>query len=49
LGGGAPGGKVAKTKEQGDVAIQSKKENTIKKKAEPDHPAVHHSCWTLWE
>jgi Hypervirulence associated proteins TUDOR domain len=40
-GGGAPGGKVAETKEHGDIAIQSKKGNTIKKKAEPGNPAVH--------
>ena len=40
-GGGAPGGKVAEIKEHGDIAIQSKKGNTIKKKAEPGNPAVH--------
>jgi hypothetical protein len=40
-GGGAPGGKVAETKEHGDIAIQSKKGNTIKKKAELGNPAVH--------
>ena len=40
-GGGAPGGKVAETKEHGEIAIQSKRGNTIKKNAEPDNPAVH--------
>lgn len=40
-GGGAPGGKVAETKEHGDIAIQSRKGNTIQKKAEPGNPAVH--------
>jgi len=40
-GGGAPGGKVAETKEHGEIAIQSKKGNTIKKNASPDNPAVH--------
>lgn len=40
-GGGAPGGKVAETKEHGEIAIQSKRGNTIKKHAEPGNPAVH--------
>ncbi len=40
-GSGAPGGKVAETKDHGEIAIQSKKGNTIKKNAEPDNPAVH--------
>ncbi|KAK5106023.1 hypothetical protein LTS08_000139 [Lithohypha guttulata] len=40
-GGGAPGGTVAETKTEGDVAIKSKRGNTIKKKAEPNNPAVH--------
>jgi hypothetical protein len=40
-GSGAPGGKVAETKEHGEIAIQSKRGNTIKKNAEPGNPAVH--------
>ena len=40
-GGGAPGGKVAETKEHGEISIQSKRGNTIKKNAEPGNPAVH--------
>ncbi|KAI0154710.1 hypothetical protein GGR57DRAFT_109074 [Xylariaceae sp. FL1272] len=40
-GGGAPGGKVAETKSQGEIAIKSKRGNTIKKNASPDNPAVH--------
>jgi len=40
-GGGRPGGTVAEVKEQGEIAIQSKKGNTIKKNASPDNPAVH--------
>lgn len=40
-GGGAPGGKVANKKEEGEIAIQSKRGNTIKKNASPDNPAVH--------
>ena len=40
-GGGAPGGKVAEVKHEGQVAITSKRGNTIKKNAEPDNPAVH--------
>src|SRR5947209_7799861 len=39
-GGGAPGGKVAETKYHGEIAIQSKRGNTIKKNATPDNPAV---------
>jgi len=39
--GAAPSGKVAETKEHGEISIQSKRGNTIKKNAEPDNPAVH--------
>jgi hypothetical protein len=39
-GDGAPGGKVAETKEHGEIAIQSRRGNTIKKNAEPGNPAV---------
>ncbi|KAI0533855.1 hypothetical protein GGR58DRAFT_93115 [Xylaria digitata] len=39
-GGGAPGGTVAETKDQGEIAIKSKRGNTIKKNASPDNPAV---------
>lgn len=40
-GGGAPGGEVVDKKEEGEVAITSKRGNVIKKNAEPDNPAVH--------
>ncbi|KAK2073433.1 hypothetical protein P8C59_007718 [Phyllachora maydis] len=40
-GGGAPGGTVSETKSDGEMAIKSKRGNTIKKKADPDNPAVH--------
>ncbi|KAH7029283.1 uncharacterized protein B0I36DRAFT_350190 [Microdochium trichocladiopsis] len=40
-GGGAPGGTVAETKKEGEIAIESKRGNTIKKNASPDNPAVH--------
>ncbi|KAI1114038.1 hypothetical protein F5Y14DRAFT_451437 [Nemania sp. NC0429] len=40
-GGGAPGGTVAETKESGEIAIKSKRGNTIKKNASHDNPAVH--------
>jgi hypothetical protein len=40
-GGGAPGGTVAEIKDNGEIAIQSKRRNTIKKNASPDNPAVH--------
>ncbi|GAP85108.1 putative hmg-i hmg-y DNA-binding conserved site protein [Rosellinia necatrix] len=40
-GGGAPAGTVAETKDEGEIAIQSKRGNTIKKNASPDDPAVH--------
>ncbi|KAJ8125917.1 hypothetical protein O1611_g7720 [Lasiodiplodia mahajangana] len=40
-GGGAPGGTVAETKDEGSIAIKSKAGNTIKKNASPDNPAVH--------
>jgi hypothetical protein len=40
-GSGQPGGKVAEVKEQGEIAIESKRGNTIKKNASPNNPAVH--------
>lgn len=40
-GGSHPSGEVAEKKEEGEVAIQSKRGNTIAKAAEPDNPAVH--------
>ncbi|KAJ8111899.1 hypothetical protein OPT61_g5616 [Boeremia exigua] len=40
-GSGQPGGKVAEVKEQGEIAIESNRGNTIKKNAEPENPAVH--------
>jgi hypothetical protein len=40
-GGGAPGGRVAEKKEHGEIAIQSKRGNTIKKSATPGDPAIH--------
>ncbi|KAI3325646.1 hypothetical protein HD806DRAFT_453457 [Xylariaceae sp. AK1471] len=40
-GSGAPGGKVVETKDKGEIAIKSKRGNTIKKNASPDNPAVH--------
>lgn len=40
-GGGQPGGKVVETKTEGEIAIKSKRGNTIKKNASPSNPAVH--------
>ncbi|KAL9612042.1 MAG: hypothetical protein Q9167_003334 [Letrouitia subvulpina] len=40
-GGSHPSGEVAEKKDEGEVAIQSKRGNTITKAAEPDNPAVH--------
>ncbi|KAL9602353.1 MAG: hypothetical protein Q9219_001919 [cf. Caloplaca sp. 3 TL-2023] len=40
-GGGRPGGEVAEKKDEGEIAIQSKRGNTIKRNAEPENPAVH--------
>ncbi|MCJ1226006.1 hypothetical protein MMC12_002655 [Toensbergia leucococca] len=40
-GSSHPSGEVAEKKVEGELAIQSKKGNTIKKKAEPDNPVVH--------
>ena len=40
-GSGAPGGTVAEKKTSGEVAIKSKRGNTIKKNAEPNNPAIH--------
>ena len=40
-GSSHPSGEVAEKKAEGEIAIQSKRGNTIKKKAEPGDPAVH--------
>ncbi|KAL8668285.1 MAG: hypothetical protein Q9168_007088, partial [Polycauliona sp. 1 TL-2023] len=40
-GSSHPGGEVAEKKDEGEIAIQSKRGNTIKRSAEPDNPAVH--------
>jgi hypothetical protein len=40
-GSGQPGGEVAEVKEQGEIAIESNRGNTIKKNADPENPAVH--------
>lgn len=39
-GGGQPSGVVSEKKTEGEVAVTSKRGNTIKRKAEPDSPAV---------
>lgn len=39
--GSTPGGQVAEKKSEGEVAIQSKRGNTIKKDAKPGDPAIH--------
>jgi hypothetical protein len=39
--GGRPGGTAAKVAKEGEVAIESKRGNTIKKNADPENPAVH--------
>ncbi|KAK3112997.1 hypothetical protein LTR53_010144 [Teratosphaeriaceae sp. CCFEE 6253] len=39
-GGGAPGGTVGEVKEHGELTVKSKKGNEIKKKADPEDPAV---------
>ncbi|KAI9813725.1 MAG: hypothetical protein M1832_006098 [Thelocarpon impressellum] len=39
--GGRPGGTVAETATEGEIAITSKRGNTIKKNASADNPAVH--------
>ncbi|KAI1437335.1 hypothetical protein GGR50DRAFT_692381 [Xylaria sp. CBS 124048] len=39
-GSGAPSGTVAETKHEGQIAIQSKRGNTIKKNASAENPAV---------
>ena len=39
--GSTPGGQVAEKKTEGEVAVQSKRGNTIKKDAKPDDPAIH--------
>jgi hypothetical protein len=38
---GAPEGKIADTKDHGDVAIESKRGDITKKNAAPDNLAVH--------
>ena len=40
-GGGQPSGEVAEKKTEGEVAITSKRGNTIKRNADPDNPALH--------
>ncbi|MCJ1310251.1 hypothetical protein MMC25_003913 [Agyrium rufum] len=40
-GGGKPSGEVAEKKTEGEIAIESKRGNTIKKKADPENPAIH--------
>jgi len=40
-GAGQPGGTVAETKTEGEIAITSKRGNKIKKNASPGNPAVH--------
>ncbi|MCJ1410200.1 hypothetical protein MMC19_004285 [Ptychographa xylographoides] len=40
-GGGKPSGEVAEKKTDGEVTVTSKKGNTIKRKGEPENPAVH--------
>ncbi|MCJ1403110.1 hypothetical protein MMC11_006333 [Xylographa trunciseda] len=40
-GGSKPSGEVAEKKTEGEVAVTSKKGNTIKRKGEPENPAVH--------
>ena len=39
--GSAPSGEVAEKKTEGEVSVQSKRGNTIKKSAQPDDPAIH--------
>ena len=39
--GSAPSGEVAEKKTEGEVAVQSKRGNTIKKDAKPNDPAIH--------
>ena len=39
--GGRPGGEAVEVAKEGEVKVQSKKGNTIKKNAEPNNPAVH--------
>lgn len=40
-GGGKPSGEVAEKKTEGEVTVTSKKGNTIKRKGDPENPAVH--------
>ena len=39
--GSAPSGEVAEKKDEGEVSVQSKRGNTIKKAAQPNDPAIH--------
>ena len=39
--GSTPGGQIAEKKTEGEVVIQSKRGNTIKKDAKPGDPAIH--------
>ena len=39
--GSTPSGEVAEKKTEGEVSIQSKRGNTIKKAAQPNDPAIH--------
>lgn len=39
--GSAPSGEVAEKKAEGEVSVQSKRGNTIKKSAQPNDPAIH--------
>ena len=39
--GSTPSGEVAEKKTEGEVSIQSKRGNTIKKSAQPNDPAIH--------
>ena len=38
--GSAPSGEVAEKKTEGEVSVQSKRGNTIKKAAQPNDPAI---------
>ncbi len=39
--GSTPSGEVAEKKAEGEVSVQSKRGNTIKKSAQPNDPAIH--------
>jgi hypothetical protein len=40
-GGAQPSGEVVEKKADGEVSVQSKRGNTIKRKGDPENPAVH--------